>query len=315
MLHLLDKSTHGGWPAALKRIWFGSKVFTAKRPCCPGKSKEGATITPALQQSRANWRPAGNWRLDGVALKGWSVAASTVVPSTGMAFSGVLKGQVGNVNAICGGAGTLGICFAKSSSSWPDVLSCFLKTRFWRSWAVCFWNLSCSSFWRAAGTFPRNPTHNLMWLGGKGETNRKTVSWGFLGSTLSSILVAISNLWWKLPSCRHTVFSTRREQRGQPTAWAHPFLVKSTHVRKVNPSGAKRAGHTTKHGVNSTCWICTKHCAHWVNVITLVTRTVHVKCQKKHNRHTTKHGVTSSWKRRKRSSRVRSTSVSSMDSN
>ena len=105
----------------------------------------------------------------------------------------------------------------------------------------------------------------------------------------------------------------------QPTAWAHHFSVKSTHLRKVNPSGAKHNGHTTKHGalqhaqfaqniahtesmssfwlktivrvkcktqwahhkqgVISTCWICTKQCAHWVNIIILFKKSVHVKCK------------------------------------
>ena len=41
----------------------------------------------------------------------------------------------------------------------------------------------------------------------------------------------------------------------------------------LHTSNAKHNGHTTKHGVNSTCWICTKHCAHWVDVITSV-----IKC-------------------------------------
>ena len=105
----------------------------------------------------------------------------------------------------------------------------------------------------------------------------------------------------------------------QPTAWAHHFSVKSTHLRKVNPSGAKHNEHTTEHGtlqhaqfaqniahtesmssfwlktivrvkcktqwahhkqgVISTCWICTKQCAHWVNTIILFKKSVHVKCK------------------------------------
>ena len=37
----------------------------------------------------------------------------------------------------------------------------------------------------------------------------------------------------------------------------------------------KHNGHAAGHGINSTCWICTKQCAHWVDVITFAK----VKCK------------------------------------
>ena len=52
-------------------------------------------------------------------------------------------------------------------------------------------------------------------------------------------------------------------------------------------SHAKHNAHTTKPGVTSTCWIWTKHCAHWVDVITLVIKNVHIKCKTQWAHHKT----------------------------
>ena len=48
---------------------------------------------------------------------------------------------------------------------------------------------------------------------------------------------------------------------------------------KLHMSNAKHNGHTAKHGITSTCWICTKQCANWVDVITFATKPAHVKCK------------------------------------
>ena len=52
-------------------------------------------------------------------------------------------------------------------------------------------------------------------------------------------------------------------------------------------SNAKHNGHTATHGITSTCWICAKQCAHWVDVITFITKTVHVKCKTQWAHHKT----------------------------
>ena len=77
----------------------------------------------------------------------------------------------------------------------------------------------------------------------------------------------------------------------QPTPCAHAFSVKLTHLCKANPVWAKHHVHTTKHGFTWTCGICTKHCAHWVNLI-IILKKLHIS-NVEHHGHTIKHSF--SW--------------------
>ena len=74
-----------------------------------------------------------------------------------------------------------------------------------------------------------------------------------------------------------TIFDTRSYR------FHYCFVMVLVHV----PHACKTQWAHHKHGLTSTCWICTKHCAHWVNVIILPTKIVHVKCKTQWAHHKT----------------------------